>query len=189
MTDAPSYHDYLRNRSRYGLWYRANWLYPRIVPHLTGRTIDIGCGIGDMLRFRPGTIGVDIDAQNVAYCRDQGLEAHPMDPDTLPFPDADFDSALLDNVLEHIAEPLPLLAEIHRIVRVGGTLVVAVPGQRGFDSDDDHKVFYDEAALLARVTETGFAVRTTFHTPLRSALLAQRLRQYCVYGVFARLQG
>ena len=188
MSDDASYDDYflhLANRSWRGALYRRHWLYRRIAKRLRDETLDLGCGIGDMLEYRPGTIGVDINPRTVNFCRQRGLPAHQMEPDRLPFPDASFDSVLMDNVLEHIAEPEPVLAEVRRVLRPGGRLVVGVPGRRGWDSDPDHKVFYDERSLEQRLVTAGFALRELFHTPLvRSAWLDRRLRQYCVFGVF-----
>ncbi len=184
MADNDSYFTYLSQRSRLGLFYRTRVLYPRIAPYLLGRTLDVGCGIGDMLRFHPGTIGVDINPMNIAYCRQDGLDAVVMAPDVLPFEPQAFDSVVLDNVLEHIANPAPLLAEVHRVLRPGGVFVVGVPGQRGYASDDDHKVFYNERMLIQCVTATGFIAVKCLHTPLRSTLLDRKMRQYCLYGVF-----
>jgi len=104
-------------RSRLSGVYRRYFLYPRICHRLHGRTVDVGCGIGDFLQFRPNTIGVDINAHTVAYCKARGLDARLMEPDVLPFEDASFDSALMDNVLEHIAEPAALLRELRRVLR------------------------------------------------------------------------
>lgn len=187
MVANEDYNAYLLQRSSLGLIYRTYVLYPRIAPYLKGRTLDVGCGIGDMLRFRAGTIGVDINPRNVAYCQKQGLEAHVMGPDVLPFPAHSFESLILDNVLEHIADPGPLLAEIHRVLQPGGTFVVGVPGIRGYASDADHKVFYDEASLMATVAGSGFALRETRHTPMRSRWLDKNMRQYCVYEIFSSL--
>ncbi len=187
MTDHDQYFSYLMHRSRLGELYRKYWLYPRLSRRLTGSALDIGCGIGDMLAFRPGTVGVDVNSRTVEYCCQRGLDAHLMQPDTLPFQASTFDSALLDNVLEHIAEPDRLLGEVLRVVRPGGHLLVGVPGIRGWHSDLDHKIFYDEKNLRSRLEKNGFVHVETFHAPLlKSAWLARRLRQYCIYGVFRR---
>lgn len=188
MSDDARYDDYFRylaNRSWRGALYRRHWLYRRIATRLRGATLDLGCGIGDMLDYRPGTIGVDVNPGTVEFCRRRGLPANQMEPDRLPFADGSFDSVLMDNVLEHIAEPGPVLAEVRRVLRPSGRLVVGVPGTRGWNSDPDHKVFYDERSLEQRLATAGFGLRELFHTPLvRSACLDRRLRQYCVYGVF-----
>jgi SAM-dependent methyltransferase len=188
MTDHDQYFDYLRRRSPLGALYRRFWLYPRLARCLPGRCLDIGCGIGDMLAFRGGdTIGVDVNPKTVAYCRSRGATALVMQVDQLPFDVASFDSALMDNVLEHIEHPRPLLGEAHRVLRPGGRLVVGVPGRRGFACDADHKVFYGEAELRDNLAQAGFTMREAFHMPLgRSSWLDARLRQYCLYTLFTR---
>ena len=182
------YFRYLRTRSVLGGLYRRHVLYPRICKRLDGRTIDVGCGIGDMLTYRNQTYGVDVNPHTVAYCRSIGLEAVHMEMDRLPHGSDSFDSALLDNVLEHLVDPQPLLLEIHRVLRFGGRLVVGVPGRKGWESDDDHKVYYDELALRETVCAAGFEAGETFYAPLwRSEVLSKSLRQYCVYQVFSKM--
>lgn len=184
MTDPDDYFAYLTRRSRLGLLYRRYWLYPRLVRHLEGKVLDIGCGIGDFLAYRPGTVGVDVNPRLVAYCRDRGLDAHEMPIDRLPFEDAAFDGAVLDNVLEHIAEPQPLLAEARRVLRPDGTLLVGVPGRRGYAADPDHKVFYDAEGLDAVMAAAGFARRRLMAMPVASRWLDTRLSQYCLYATY-----
>lgn len=187
MTDHDQYFNYLAQRSRLGAIYRKHFLYPRLVRRLRGRMLDVGCGIGDMLAFRPDSVGVDINERTVEFCRKRGLTAHRMEPDRLPFDDENFDSVLMDNVLEHITEPGPVLGEIRRVLRPGGRLLVGVPGRCGWDSDSDHKVFYDETALGQRLAASNFTKRELFHTPLvRSRVLDRHVRQYCIYGAFDR---
>lgn len=180
------YFNYLQSRSRLGLAYRNLVLYPRLCRHLHGRALDVGCGIGDLLRFRPETHGVDINPRTVAWCNQNGLKASLMEPDCLPFSASDFDSAILDNVLEHIEHPSALLAEVHRVVKPGGTFLVGVPGRKGYACDADHKVFYDSERLTAVVTQAGFVRRGIFNTPFRSSVLDRHLALYCLYGVFER---
>jgi len=186
MTDDKQYYHYLRQRSTLGLLYRRYWLYPRLSRHMHGQVLDVGCGIGDFLIHRPGTVGVDINPANVEWCRHQGLDSHLMALDILPFSDSNFDNAILDNVLEHLVLPTLLLREIHRVLRPNGTLVVGVPGLRGYATDPDHKVFYDEALLVSTLASAGFGVQQVSHMPCRSDWLNSRMRQYCIYGVFKR---
>lgn len=184
MAEHGEYFDYLATRSSRGLLYRRWWLYPRLCRHLTGRVLDVGCGLGDLLAYRPGTVGVDVNAHTVAWCRKNNLDAHVMQPDVLPFPVSSFDGVVLDNVLEHLADPEPLLGEIRRVLAPSGRIVVGVPGIRGFERDDDHKVFYDEAALCGLLARFGFVPRRLFHMPFGWRFLETRMSQYCLYGVF-----
>lgn len=181
------YFKYLKRRSRLGNIYRQNWLYPRLTRRLKGRTLDLGCGIGDMLIYRSNTVGVDINPNTVAFCKTRGVEAHLMTPDTLPFSEMEFDSVLMDNVLEHLKEPAPLLTEVRRVLSTKGRLLIGVPGLKGFNSNPDHKIQYDERNLIQLIESSGFRHLETFHTPLfKSDWLSSNIRQYCIYACFER---
>lgn len=184
MTEQKDYFEYLQTRSKLGLVYRKYWLYPRLCRHLSGKVLDVGCGIGDMIRHRPQTVGVDVNPRAVEFCASQGLNVRLMAPDRLPFPDHDFDGVLLDNVLEHLEHPQPLLEEIHRVLVANGTLIVGVPGRRGFASDSDHKIFYSESSLISCMRSNGFLSQHVLYLPVRSALLDARLSSYAIYGIF-----
>jgi SAM-dependent methyltransferase len=183
MTCDPHYFQYLRTRSRWGVLYRRWWLYPRLASRLRGRALDIGCGLGDMLAYRPNTVGVDVNADSVRHCSTLGLDARRMLPDALPFDDASYDCAILD----HIEHPKPLLAEVRRVIRPGGVLLVGVPGTKGWACDADHKVFYGEHELRVVVEAAGFRCAEMFFSPLtRSRWLDRSLRLYAVWGQFHR---
>lgn len=186
MTDHGTYLEYLQQRSKLALAYRNYWLYPRVCRHLKGRVVDVGCGIGDLLAYRPDTIGVDINPRLIDFCRSRGLEAMHLDSGGLPFAAESFDGAVMDNVLEHVVQPLPLLREISRVLVPRGRLVVGVPGSLGYDSDPDHKVFYDRAGLESCLSDAGFRLLEIFHTPFTWQWLDSRLRIYCLFGVFER---
>jgi SAM-dependent methyltransferase len=146
--------------------------------------LDVGCGIGDMLAFRPNSVGADVNSRNVDYCNQIGLSAVLMAPNCLPFDYASFDSVLMDNVLEHIDEPAPLLAEIRRVLKPNGILMIGVPGIRGWSSDDDHKIFYDKGILRECLEHNGYEIKEFFYTPvMRSETLSRKIKQYCIYCV------
>jgi SAM-dependent methyltransferase len=185
MTFEDYYH-YLLTRGRAAQLYRRLYLYPRLCAHLHGRVLDFGCGIGDFLRYRPNTVGVDINPFLVDHCRSQGFEAFLSGGPPMAFPDGSFDGVVMDNVLEHLSQPAALIADIRRLLTPPGKFIVGVPGSRGFAADPDHKRFYDEARLRAELFSHGFGCRSVFHTPFRSTRLERRIRQYAVYGVFEK---
>lgn len=189
MSNYQEYFTYLRGRSFKSRVYRHWWLYPRLARHLSGKVLDVGCGIGDMLRYRPNTVGVDINPHTVTWCRQQGLEAHVMEPDRLPFGDGEFEGVIFDNVLEHIAAPQPLLAEARRVLKPGGRVIAGVPGEKGYRSDSDHKVYYDEPGLVRLMEANGFKRHAILRMPLPLPGLSGWMRQYCLYGVFEVLHG
>lgn len=183
-TDATTYHEYLKGRRWSGRLYHHFFLYPRLTKHLSGRVIDVGCGIGNFLAYRSHTEGVDINEKNVEHCIQRGLQAHVISDGCIPFPVASFDGALLDNVLEHVENPAPLLSAIKRVLKKRGTLLVGVPGRKGFSFDPDHKIYYDRERLVQVMRSFGFEEIKHFYTPFRCSFFENRLRQYCLYGVF-----
>jgi SAM-dependent methyltransferase len=184
MTDYAEYFEYLKTRSVLGQIYRNYWLYPRLSRLLNGRVLDVGCGIGDFLVFRRGTVGADVNPHTVGWNRQRGLDVSLIVDGKLPFPDRSFDSCILDNVLEHIADPTALLAEVRRVLSPGAVFAVGVPGRKGFASDSDHKVYYDKSNLYDCLTEAGFSAEKFFWMPIRWSWLDAKLSQYCLYGVF-----
>jgi SAM-dependent methyltransferase len=187
MSHHEIYFEYLKKQSFLGKAYRKLFLRPLLKKYLKGKLLDVGCGIGDMLDYMPNSVGVDVNQYNVDFCKKRGLEAYLTLHDILNFCNDEFDSALLDNVLEHIESPTELLIEIKRVLKNGGVLVIGVPGIKGFSSDSDHKVFYQENDLIDLARKSGFEVNNFFYMPFfKSKFLSKKLRQYAVYSVWIK---
>jgi len=187
QSNKKKYFVYLSKRSLLGKWYRNFILYPRLNIYLRGKVLDVGCGIGDMLSYRKNIIGLDVNPLNVDFCKKRQLEAYVMKPNIIPFGDEVFDTVLFDNVLEHIEKPSLLFKEIRRVLKPDGLLLIGVPGIKGYQSDDDHKVFYDEKKLQALALKNRFNVNHFFYTPIiKSTFLSKQLRQYCIYTQWSK---
>ena len=186
MQDNSDYFRYLKNRSRLGLIYRNYLLYPKLNKYLKGRVLDLGCGIGDFLAFNNDAVGVDINIHSVEWCRSQGYKAEVMDIDKLPFLDGSFKSVVMDNVLEHIQNPVPIINEVHRALCNEGIFLVGVPGSYGYRLDSDHKVFYSEKKLIQTIESYGFSKQKLFSMPVNIKIFEKYLSQYCIYGVFKK---
>jgi SAM-dependent methyltransferase len=97
------------------------------------RVLDAGCGEGVTLerivKGLPGVEaeGIDVDPSNVAICRSHGLPVREGSLYDLPFADASFDSCLLLEVIEHLDQPEHALAELSRVTRPGGHVLVLYP--------------------------------------------------------------
>jgi SAM-dependent methyltransferase len=108
--------------------------------------LDFGCGCGRMLLWMEeqgrtrALHGTDIDAEAIAWCRKHipyaKLSVNGADP-PLPFPDGTFDLIFNHSVFTHIDERRQdaWLAELHRVTRPGGFLVLSTHGEVALDED------------------------------------------------------
>jgi SAM-dependent methyltransferase len=90
------------------------------------RVLDIGAGDGPYRELFDRFEYVTVDWANSPH-EDASETDFVASADSLPVEDASFDAALLTQVLEHVPSPIDVLREAHRILRVGGALLVTVP--------------------------------------------------------------
>lgn len=108
-------------------------------PRLSGRLLDVGCGSKPYrsLFAVDAYIGLDIDSE---ITRERGISDYYYDGNIFPFADATFDALLCNQVLEHVFNPEQFLAEIVRVLKPGGKLLLTVPFVW-----DEHEQPYDYA--------------------------------------------
>lgn len=182
-----SYQEYLNTRSHLALIYRNYFLYPKIEKNLIYPCIDIGCGIGDFLKFSKKTIyGVDINSDLISQCAKEGLDVGLIYDDKIPSNDSAFNSAILDNVLEHISEPEFTLKETYRILNENARLIIGVPGIKGYTLDIDHKIYYDDKNIIPLLQKFHFSFEKKFFMPIPLNFLTKVLKIYCTYYVFQK---
>ena len=93
---------------------------------LTGRVLDVGGKkVQKRGRFRPaGAPATSWQYLNI----DPVSEPDFLGPaDDIPVMDGHFDTVLMSEILEHLAEPEAVLREVHRVLRPGGTVVATIP--------------------------------------------------------------
>jgi arsenite methyltransferase len=100
------------------------------------RLLDIGCGPGFYIAELIDQVGVDgsitgVDASGamlaVAAKRVDGhdnVTLHESDATALPVPDGAFDAVVSVQVLEYVPDVSAAVAEIHRVLRPGGRIVI-----------------------------------------------------------------
>ena len=181
------YNNYLKRRSTLSYLYRNFFLYPTLQKKLINPVLDVGCGIGDYLRFNKQSIGADINEYNINELLVSGCKAVLIENNILKFEDNYFNSVLLDNVLEHISEPLPLLKEVKRVLKKNGILLIGLPGIKGFKMDKDHKKNYSELCLKNLIEKEGFTRTKSIRMPLNLKFLSRILSQYCIYTYFKKI--
>lgn len=127
---------------------RANrWTAAHALP-LPGRVLEVGTGKGRVTALLAQrlphitTIEIDKDAVRQAklHCLCEGVRQNIRfivgDAEHLPFPDRTFDSIVSANVLHHMKRPYRILAEILRVVRPSGKIVLTDPDNSGLKAMD-----------------------------------------------------
>jgi len=99
------------------------------------RILDVGCGLGDdaaamaaLVAAGGAVVGVDGSQAMIEEARRRhggvaGLSFDVADAAHVPFDDASFDACRIDRVLQHIADPAPVVGEMARVLRPDGVLV------------------------------------------------------------------
>jgi SAM-dependent methyltransferase len=195
MTAFDTYFSQLREISFAGRVYKKFYASPILYAcarRFGARVLEVGCGIGSgVLGAFPGKVqGIDVNPHAIEYCRAKGLNARLITAQqSFPIADGTFDCCVLDNVLEHIADPQHTLAECHRVTANNGGLVIAVPGARGYALDPDHKQFYGREKL-AQLNE-GWRLQRMLSLPFAmiSERLSKSVRQYCLVAVYGKISG
>jgi ubiquinone/menaquinone biosynthesis C-methylase UbiE len=104
----------------------------RLAAAATGRVVEVGAGTGwnlPLYRNAAEVVAVEPDPHMLRRARKRvGKSPAPTrlveaDGQDLPFGDGEFDSAVVSLSLCTIPDPAAALAEIHRVLRPGGTLV------------------------------------------------------------------
>lgn len=154
-------------RSRWRRWLDVQAPYRWNLKRLAlGRTLEIGCGVGRNLRhLGAGSVGVDHNADAVAFARRAGLRAYvpgELEASGDARPGA-FDALLFAHVLEHMTrrEAAALVRSHLSYLRRGGRVVVITPQEKGFARDPTHVEFMDFIAVEDLLRGVGL-------TPLRS---------------------
>lgn len=122
-----------------------------IIPDLPvgSEIIDIGCGHGgvssELVRRGFFVTGIEINDDALLSMKSRGITPLRRDINKPLDVDKSFDVALLLDVLEHVFDPVSLLAEVKRIVKPGGFIVVSVPLY--FDILDRIKILFTGSVI------------------------------------------
>lgn len=149
-----------------------------------GRLLDVGSGGGrfvhHMAKHGWDATGVDFSPAALAFARriDSGARFVQGSLADCEFPAGRLDVITMWQVLEHIAEPQPLLERCRRLLAPGGMFVAAVPNIEGLSSRlagerwwgldvPRHLVHYSPVTLNRALERVGFRVLATRHRSLQ----------------------
>ncbi len=118
------------------------WVAGRLGLRDGDRVLDIGCGPGwfwaasadalpDRISLTLADASPGMVKEATARCmplRHWQVEGREADAMALPFADASFDVVLAMHMLYHVSDPAAAIAEMHRVLKPGGTLAVTTNG-------------------------------------------------------------
>jgi SAM-dependent methyltransferase len=166
----------------------------------TTRLLDIGSGAGVGAELIAKTVGIthvsciDISIPALREVRNRGFSPLVASAEglRLPFPDHTFDIVVLDEVIEHLVDTDSIMAEIHRVLKRDGQLLMSTPNlaawfnriallfgiQPAFSEVSFKKVYgrpgsglvghlrlFTRKALIEFVNDKGFKVRHAVGVP------------------------
>jgi len=143
-------------------WHEAPGYFRDVTRHFPpgARMLDVGCGTGWLAEHFDDYTGIDGSPDAVAAAAAKGREIVLGDvAEPLPFPDADFDGVVLKDLLEHVADPVALVAEVHRVLRPGGRVFASSPdAQRWVWDDYTHRRPFTRRSFRLLFRDGGFEV-------------------------------
>jgi SAM-dependent methyltransferase len=148
------------------------------------RILDAGCGTGNNLEHlasRGSAVGIDLSDEALRFCRTRGVAVARAGLLSLPFPDGCFDWVTSLDVLYHrwVSDDRAAVAELARVMRPGGLLLVRVPALRMLWGAHDEAVHsrhrYTRREVASLLEGAGLRVeRATYANTLLLPLLAAR---------------
>lgn len=162
--------------------YEEDLLHDLVDPKPHERILDIGCGTGifteTFLIKGAGVIGLDLSLPmlKVAVARGKGRDFSALccDMCALPFGDESFDKVVSMTAIEFIADARCAIAEMNRVTRPGGTIVVTTLNslspwaeKRRLKAEKGHtlfqKIHFRAPEELAALLPTTALVKTAIH--------------------------
>lgn len=126
-----------------------------------GRRLEVAPGLRPRLPIE-GTDFIDLSAPALEQLGGRGGRAVLGDVAALPFASNSFDLVCALDIIEHVADDDSALAELVRVTRVGGTLLISTPLHPArwtqFDTFVGHQRRYEPAQLLAKLLRHNLTV-------------------------------
>jgi 2-polyprenyl-3-methyl-5-hydroxy-6-metoxy-1,4-benzoquinol methylase len=136
--------------------------------------LDVGCSNGSTV-FIANNLGlqaegVDPAANAVQNGKERGIKLHLGFLEDVAFTDNLFDAITLYEVIEHVADPIPLLKECHRILRANGIVLIGTGNTDSWTCQirksrwdyihqhGGHVSFFSPRSLEVLARQTGFTV-------------------------------
>lgn len=159
----------------FGWWHGLRASAFRWVPRNV-RVLDIGCGFGESIGYHRNrgcdAHGVEADANILRVAERYGLQVKVglFEPEV--WPASSFDVVTLDQVIEHVTDPVSMLRGVWTVLKPGGMLIMATPNAHAWGARvfglrwihwhaPYHQQFFTTESLRRAAVAAGFAVEAT----------------------------
>jgi SAM-dependent methyltransferase len=142
----------------------------------SGRVLDLGCGNAPYRSlFTEATeyVALDLLVSNGANIVGSAS--------ALPFPAQTFDAVVCNEVIEHVPRPAEVMAEISRVLRPGGNLLLTAPQTWGLHSEPNDFYRFTQHGLRFLAESHSLEVREIVPTSGIWGTMSQRLADIVVY--------
>ena len=150
-------------------WYRTRnfiILSELEISQTVGTAWDIGCGSGVVSKFLNengvATMGLEPSRQGAVLSARRGVVSFCASISELQLPDDSLDLVTMFDVLEHVESRDAVLAEVRRVLKPGGRIILTVPAMTSlwsqFDVDGGHFIRYSKRSLRRELKQAGFVV-------------------------------
>ena len=131
------------------------------------KVLDLGCGTGLILTLmgkKHWTVGMDFSPLSMAFSHKRGAKnLIQADAQCLPTPTDTFDLVTSLDLTEHVEHDDWMLAEVNRVLKPGGHMLLTVPAHPFLWSEHDEALYhyrrYTHKLLKQRVTQAGFEIQ------------------------------
>ncbi len=100
--------------------YLLRWRIRKVIPHIIGKLLDIGCGTNELVKAYYGQ-GIGVDVHNW-----EGVDLVVEDTAKLPYNSNEFDTVTIIAALNHIPNRDQVLEEAFRVLSQGGKIIVTM---------------------------------------------------------------
>ena len=150
------------------------WLLEEISPYLGERILEIGCGLGNLIRYlkdKEFVLGIDTSLESIVNLRSQykGFpnlafeHADITESKILQYEKYNLDTVVSLNTLEHISNDELALMHAFRLLMPRGNLILIVPAHQWLygtmDASIGHYRRYSKKDLQSKLNSLGFKVK------------------------------
>ena len=126
------------------------------------KALDIGSGISPVSPIPNKTTFMDLSIEGVRVLSNLGLNAKQGSITNIPEKDNEFDWIFCSEVLEHIEDYNKAIAELYRVLKINGKIIISVPVHMKYWNKDDefveHYRRFNPDILKKELEHAGFKI-------------------------------